>query len=139
MIKDVKKDIKSSYSSEEFILIQAINAFNETTRAQNLIFERLSEWYGIYLPEVKASSPSVLAQLTLLMKDRDSISRETIAKILNDDQKAEIVHKKISSTMGRANISQEELKAIIAFANLSRRTEETLLELDEYIKGASNR
>ena len=58
MIKTAKGDIKEAYGNEEYILIQAINAFNESSRSYNLMYERLSEWFGIYFPEVRVGSPA---------------------------------------------------------------------------------
>lgn len=37
--------------SEDKLIIQAINNFDEITRMINIFYERLSEWYGFYYPE----------------------------------------------------------------------------------------
>jgi len=138
MIRKTKKDIAASYGNEEHILIQVINAFNETERAYNLVFERLSEWYGIYFPEVRANNPATLAELAAVLNDRESINKEAVEKILQDSQKAESVINKAASSIGR-RITSDEKEALMHFVGLSRSMHSTLTGLDDYIKAASTR
>ncbi|MGD0729566.1 MAG: NOP5/NOP56 family protein, partial [Candidatus Micrarchaeaceae archaeon] len=133
MLKKAKEGIRSSYENEEFALIQAINAYLETGKSYNLAYERLSEWYGIYYPEVKVSNPKTLADLAIVLNSKGEISEEKIKELITDEQKAESIYNKASSTMGR-EMSANERKALIGFANLSNRMYDTILELEEYIK-----
>jgi len=138
MIKETKGDIKEAYGNEEYILIQAINAFNETTRSYNLVYERLSEWFGIYFPEVRVSSPAVLAALAGSMCKGEEIDRDAIAKIIDDPDKAESIYNRAKDTMGRKPEGDEK-GAVSAFAGLATDMGEGLQGLDSYIKSASNR
>lgn len=138
MIKATKGEIREAYSNEEFILIQAINAFNETTRSYNLMYERLSEWFGIYFPEIKVGSPSVLAELATLLCSGGEVDGKEVARIIDDPQKAESICKKITETMGRKPEGDEK-EAIGAFANLTKDAGKGLQGLDAYIKAATNR
>jgi nucleolar protein 56 len=136
MIKKAKEDISTSYSNEEFALVQAINAYIETNKSYNLTFERISEWYGIYFPEVKIPNPKTLADLIIVLNSKDQISKEKIDEIINDEGKSESIYQKASSTMGRG-MGEREAKAIIGFAKMSNKMNETLLELESYIKETS--
>ena len=138
MIKETKGDIKEAYGNEEYILIQAINAFNESSRSYNLLYERLSEWFGIYFPEVRVSSPGVLAELALSMCTGTEPDKAAIAKIIDDPDKAAIIYEKAMETMGRKPDGDEK-EAVAAFANLSKEMGKGIQGLDAYIKSAANR
>lgn len=138
MIKVTKGDIKEAYGNEEFILIQAINAFNESSRSYNLIYERLSEWFGIYYPEVRVGSPAVLAELAVAMCNGEELEKSAIEKIVDDPEKAESIYEKAKETMGRKPEGDEK-DAITAFAGLAKDMGKGLQGLDVYIKAAAGR
>jgi nucleolar protein 56 len=133
MIKKAKEGITSAYSNEETALIQAINAYLETNKSYNLAFERLSEWYGIYFPEIKVASPKALADLAIVLNGREEISKERISEIIEDSQKAESIYNKAMATIGR-EMNANEREALIGFAKMSNSLYETLIALESYIK-----
>jgi nucleolar protein 56 len=136
MIKKAKEGIRSSYTNEEHVLIQAINAYLETNKSYNLAFERLSEWYGIYFPEIKITNPKTLASLAIALNSREGISKETINSAINDEQKSASIYNKALATIGRS-MNANERNAILSFAELSNRMYDTLVELESYIKATS--
>lgn len=138
MLKSVRESIKGEYRNEEYALIQAINAFEETNRSYNLVFERLTEWYGIYFPEVKVPNPKSLAELVAAMNDRKSISKDAIQAIIKDPDKTESVFKRASESMGR-EMEDPERQAILAFARMSSDMNAAMEGLDAYIKDTANR
>ena len=135
MIKKAKEGISSAYSNEEFALMQAISAYLETGKSYNLAFERLSEWYGIYYPEIKMSNANQLAELAMVLNS-EAISKEEINAVIKDEQKSESIFKKATSTIGR-KMNANEKKAIMGFAKMSIQMLETLTELETYLKAAS--
>lgn len=138
MIRTAKGDIKEAYGNEEYILIQAINAFNESSRSYNLMYERLAEWFGIYFPEVRVGSPGVLAELAIAMCSGTEFNKAAIEKIIDDPQKAESIFNKAKETMGRKPVGDEK-EAVAAFANLSKDMGRGIGGLDTYIKAAATR
>ncbi len=136
MIRKAKEGITSAYSNEEHALMQAINAYLETNKSYNLVFERLSEWYGIYFPEIKIANPKTLADLAIVLNNRDGISKDEINTIMADPQKAESVYNKAKATIGRT-MSERERDAILNFAKLSNQMYDTMLGLEAYIKATS--
>jgi nucleolar protein 56 len=136
MIKKAKEGITSAYSNEEHALMQAINAYLETNKSYNLVFERLSEWYGIYFPEIKMSNPKALADLAIVLNSREGISKESITSIIEDTQKADSIYNKAKVTIGR-EMSKKEREAVLHFARLSNQMYDTLLGLEAYIKATS--
>jgi nucleolar protein 56 len=136
MIKKAKADIKGSYANEEFALVQAINAYLETNKTYNLAFERLSEWYGIYYPEIKVANAKTLTDLAMVLNSRSEISQEKINSIIQDEQKSESIYTKATSSMGR-EMNLNEMTALIGFAKLANQMFDTLLELETYIKATA--
>ena len=136
MLRSAKEGIKSAYQSEEYALMQAVNAYIETNRSYNLAYERLSEWFGIYLPEVRMANPETLARLVMAMKNGKD--RGAIEEAVKEGGKADEVYKKLMSTIGR-EMQSGEGSAISEFAKLTLSMSESLKGLDSYIKEASTR
>jgi nucleolar protein 56 len=133
---NTKNQIKVAYAKEEFALMQAINAYLETSKSYNLMYERLSEWYGIYYPEIKVGSQDMLAELALVLNDRGRLSKDAIKAVIKDDRRSADMYEKAMATMGR-EMTEGESKALLGFARLSKDAKETLDELDVYIKKAA--
>ncbi len=138
MLSEAREGIKSSYSSEEYSLIQAINAYMETSKSYNLGFERLSEWYGIYFPEVRISNPKTLASLSAELGNGQKPTLEAVEKAVNDAEAARKIYDKMNGSMGRG-MNGEEAKAIARFAELNNQIALLMDELDGYIKAAAGR
>ena len=138
MLKSAKEGIRNAYESEEYALMQAINAHIETSRSYNLNFERLSEWYGIYFPEIRMGNPNTLAALIIAVGNEQKPSKEKIVEAVKDADKAEAIYSKAVETIGR-RMNDDETKAIVRFARLSNEMAASLDELDSYIKAAANR
>jgi nucleolar protein 56 len=137
MLENAKEGIRSAYESEEFALMQASNAYRELSKSYNLAYERLSEWYGIYFPEIKIGNPKTLAQLALAL-NANPPDKDAIVKAVEDPSKAEEVYRKASGTMGR-KMGAEERDAVTRFAELSLSMDSALEQLKAYIKSASTR
>jgi len=136
MLKSVRASIKSEYQNEEHALIQAINAYDETSKSYNLVFERLTEWYGIYFPEVKIPNPESLARLVAVLNDKESISKEAIQAIINDADKSEQIFTRAGTSMGRT-MNPGERAAVLAFARMSTDMSTAMDDLATYIKATS--
>ncbi len=117
MLKSAKEGIKDAYSSEEYALIQAINAYLETSKSYNLVYERLTEWAGIYFPEKRFTNSKTLADFALSIAHDSQEEKSSIGRSMNEDEK----------------------KAIEGFAQMSKNMDAALSNLEEYIKQASNR
>ncbi len=116
MLKSAREGIKEAYSSEEYALIQAINAYLETNKSYNLAYERLTEWAGIYFPDRRFTSSRTLTEFAL------SVAQETNTK----------------SAMGRV-MNEDEKKSFGRFAEMSRNMDESMKALEVYLKAASTR
>ncbi|MEM3227366.1 MAG: hypothetical protein QXR58_01650 [Candidatus Micrarchaeaceae archaeon] len=137
MIENAKKGITESYASEEYALMQAIAAYLQLSKSYNLLSERLSEWFGLYVPELKVQSQKQLIELSTAFAE-GKVDNESIASILGSESNYRDVVKKINSTIGRKS-KEEEKKVFAEFARLGRMTSAVLDSLEGYITAAANR
>ena len=137
LIKEAKEGIKKAYSSEQYILMQAINAYLELNKEYNLANERLGEWSGIYLPDIKLGSAGALANVAIAIAEKKT-GVEEIKAIVGDDKKAESICKSIEAGAGRF-ITDDEATILKSFADYSIKTAALMAEMEVYMKGASTR
>jgi nucleolar protein 56 len=138
MLKGTREAIKVAYSNEEHSLIQAINAYNESNKLYNTVNERLSEWFGVYFPDVTISSPKAIAEISIMLSRDGRVSKEGLETALNDKDKADEIYTKMSEEAIR-KISAEEFSSMAAFARLSNSADESLKSLESYIDQAAKR
>ncbi len=138
MLKAAKEGIKSAYTSEEYALMQAVNAYRETSKSYNLAYERLTEWYGIYFPEIRMSNPDTLADLAIALNDKPSITKDSILAVVKDKEKAESIYTKAQSTIGR-QMNGDEKAALIGYAGMCKDMGAALKSIEAYLKVASER
>jgi nucleolar protein 56 len=138
MIQSAKEGIKEAYSSEEYALINAINAYLDINKSYNLVYERLTEWYGIYFPEVEINNSSTLTELALLVTKNPDADFATYLEIVKDNSKAKYVYERSKESIGR-KMNDDEKAALRNFAELSKSMAESLAALEAYMKIASGR
>ncbi|MFA4983607.1 MAG: C/D box methylation guide ribonucleoprotein complex aNOP56 subunit, partial [Candidatus Micrarchaeia archaeon] len=90
-----KKKVRVAISSRDNLLIQAVGAVDELNKASNLIFERLTEWYGMYFPEFKTPDNAKYVQGVLII-DRKNTDPAELEKVFGQQA---------ASIMGRARTS----------------------------------
>jgi len=137
MLEDAKKGIKEQYASEEYALIQAINAYLQLSKSYNLLFERLSEWFGIYIPELSIQNPKQLIAVSIAVAEGKNI-QDAASRVIGSNPNTEGILEKINSTIGRP-WNDEEKNTFLQVARLGAQIESTLDSLDAYINSAANR
>ena len=110
--KKARRKVQVAISSRDNLLIQSVSAVDEMNKASNLLFERLTEWYGMYFPEFKAAEPSKYVEGVLLF-DRHTPHEENIAKIFGEQ--AQSIMEKMKNSVG-TKLSQEDLSQIQSLA-----------------------
>jgi nucleolar protein 56 len=137
MIEGAKGAISSAYESEEYALMQAINAYLQINKSYNLVYERLSEWFGLYFPELNISNPKTLSDLAISAA-KGELTSERVEEIVGKEGNPAAMAKKIRETIGRKG-DKEEKDALLEFAKLSNNLYDTLNSLENYINGSANR
>ena len=138
MLKSAAEGIRDAYSSEEYALINAINAYLDTSKSYNLTNERLSEWWGIYFPDVEIGSPQALVSISMLLGGTGEPDFAAVLDALKDNAKAKQVYERIREPTGR-KLNEEERAALLGFAQLGKSMGDSLSTLDKYINAASHR
>lgn len=137
MLNEVKGEIKKGYSNEEYTLIQAINAYDETLRSYNLFSERLTEWFSLYYPSLKVSSPFLLSQLIPIIGKNESLDLDKINSVVNDIGKSNSIIQSLKDNIGK-DINDNELRVASDYAELVYETYNTLLKVKKYIDYTAN-
>ncbi|MEM4633972.1 MAG: NOP5/NOP56 family protein [Candidatus Anstonellaceae archaeon] len=107
-----KKQVKQAISSPDNLLIQSVGAIDELNRSANLLFERLSEWYGMHFPELKVSDNSKYVKVVLEL-DRKNPDSKKLEEILGPYGR-EVAQKAISSS--GADFSQRDIARVRSLA-----------------------
>ncbi len=107
-----RKKVQVAISSRDNLLIQSVGAVDEMNKASNLLFERLTEWYGMYFPEFKAVEPSKYVEAVLLI-DRHMPHEEKLQAIFGEQTPSII--EKMKNSVG-TKLSQEDLSQIQSLA-----------------------
>ena len=135
MLEKAKEGMKNTYEKEEFILIQASNAFEESNKSYNLANERLSEWFGLYIPELKVGNFITLANLAIMLANRNP-DKDRIIELVGNNERGEEIYKMINETIGR-ELSDQETKALQGFAEYTLSALKGMDILSEYIKATA--
>lgn len=110
--KKARKKVQVAISSRDNLLIQSVGAVDEMNKASNLLFERLTEWYGMYFPEFRTPEPSKYVEGVLLI-DRHTPHVEALEKTFGA-QAASIIGR-MENSVG-TKLSQEDLSQIQSLA-----------------------
>ena len=108
-----RKKVQVAISSRDNLLIQTVSAVDELNKSSNLLFERLTEWYGTHFPELKAAEPAKYVQgvLAIDRKNPDSAQIEAVF-----GPQAQSVMDKIRSSVG-SEFSEEDMRQVRALAS----------------------
>jgi nucleolar protein 56 len=100
-------------SSRDNLLIQSVSAIDELNKASNLLFERLSEWYGMHFPELRTSEPSKYVQGVLSI-DRKNPDPAVFERLFGEQGPSMLGRMRVS--VG-SQLSDEDLLQVKALAS----------------------
>lgn len=111
--KKAKKRVTIAVSSRDNLLIQTVSAVDELNKSSNLMFERLTEWYGMHFPEFKTADNAKYVEFVLSV-DRVVPDRQEVERLFGPS--AQSVYDKAKNSMG-SQLSPEDLSQIRALAS----------------------
>ncbi len=111
--RKAKKRVQIAISSRDNLLIQSVGAVDELNKASNLLFERLTEWYGMYFPEFKAGEPQKYVRGVMAI-DRESPDAASIEQMFGGQ--AQSIIDKAKNSNG-AKLSPEDLSQVRALGS----------------------
>jgi len=108
-----RKKVQTAISSRDNLLIQTVSAVDELNKSSNLLFERLTEWYGMHFPEFKTPEPVKYVQGVLLF-DRKNINQAEIEAVFGIQ--APNIIGRMKSTVG-SDLSEDDMRQVRALAS----------------------
>jgi nucleolar protein 56 len=94
--------------------VQTVGSIDDLNKTANLLFERLSEWYGIYFPELRLSDQKKYLK-AILSIDRKNASADALREALGES--AEIISQKAKTSMG-ADLTPADIEEIRSMAKM---------------------
>ncbi|MCX8202195.1 MAG: hypothetical protein N3G74_00050 [Candidatus Micrarchaeota archaeon] len=130
ILEEMKAKIKKSYLSKDNLLVFTDNAIADLEKQINLLFERLTEWYGAYFPELKMEDRVKYANLVLQIdKNNMAATKKAIQSIAGD--KANSIISSLEKTMG-SDLEEKDLDMIKLLAQQIITLEEAKSQLQQY-------
>jgi len=133
ILEEMKAKIKQSYLSRDNLLVFADNASSDLEKQANILFERLTEWYGIYFPELKLEDRSKYCNLVLQIDKKNmEQSKKAIQSVMGD--KAQNLISQLERSMG-TELQEKDLDTIKVVAQQILALEETMNQIEQYKEG----
>ncbi|MFH0817523.1 MAG: hypothetical protein V1909_02705 [Candidatus Micrarchaeota archaeon] len=120
-LENAKAGMKKAMAKRDRLITHVVGAIDDNNKAANLLFERLSEWYALYFPELRVSEPAKFCQLVVEL-DRDNPDFGLLIKVVGKE-KATFFSEKAKETLG-IEFKPEDLEAV-------RETAKRIIELYE--------
>jgi nucleolar protein 56 len=116
--KKARKKVTVAISSRDNILIQCVGAVDELNKSSNLLFERLTEWYGMHFPEFKTPDNAKYVQGVLVI-DRDNPNLAELEKVFGPQAPTLMGRMKVSvgtklsgEDLARVRLLAKEIQAL---------------------------
>ncbi len=136
LLELAKESVAKAYSTSEHAIMQAINTYNELEKVKNIINERLTDWYGIYFPELRISQHAYAVLASNIGTAKKNADYERLAELSGID--AASLKQLANSSIG-TEPAEEEYKAIKELAESQLEIEKLQSDLDAYIKKESEK
>ncbi|MFH1448598.1 MAG: hypothetical protein ABIG39_07080 [Candidatus Micrarchaeota archaeon] len=89
LLEKAKAGVTKALGKRDRALVHVVGAIDDNNKAANLLFERLSEWYGIYFPEMKINEPDKYCQLVAVF-DKNNVDFGQIIGIVGKEKAKEL-------------------------------------------------
>lgn len=129
MIEDARRKLKAAYIERDRLLTHTVSSIAEIDKTVNLLFEKLSEWYGVYFPELRVAEPDKYCKI-VLMFDRNNLEHRTLSELVGEE-KAKEIRDKAKRSVG-ADFGVEDMASVRALANEIVSLHSLRNSMDEY-------
>jgi len=103
--------IQSALLKRDNLLIFTVASIDDINKTANLLFERMSEWYGVYFPELKLAEPQKFCEFVLVF-DKSSPDEAALRAIVGDRAPEFVQKAKTSVGIKLAESDLDEIKRI---------------------------
>ncbi|MEM2974048.1 MAG: hypothetical protein QW112_00245 [Candidatus Micrarchaeia archaeon] len=133
ILEEMKQKMKTAFLSRDAILVHIDGMIEDLEKALNLLFERLSEWYSIYFPELKVAERTKYCRLVLAIDKEDMKGTTSRVKDVAGDNADEII-KQLETTSG-IDLLGKDVEKIREVANKIIELEKLKAEIEKYEEG----
>lgn len=132
-----RKKVRRAVEKRDLFVAQAVSALDDVNKILNLLASRIREWYGLHFPELDELLEEHEDYIKFVSEigDRDSASKEDLEAIGIKGELASKIVEAAKASMG-ADISDFDLQAIQALANVALELYEVRRNLEKYIDEA---
>ncbi|MGC8729928.1 MAG: hypothetical protein ACP5RP_00905 [Candidatus Micrarchaeia archaeon] len=138
-ISAARSKIKQVYESDEYPIMQAINTYMEMNKYYNMLYERLSEWFGIYFPELNNISQGIFPEIAAFLLNNPLPQLSDIEDITKDHSLALEIESKSKLAAARTPASSDEKETVLEMLDMEKRIRSSLSSLEKYIESAAKR
>jgi nucleolar protein 56 len=127
-MEKARQAVTEKVSSPDALITQTVQTIGELDRCINVLYEKLSEWYGLYFPEFRMSEVRTYCAVVLSLdrKNPDMVALEKVA-----GQKAQSILERARNSMG-AELSDADLGQIRMLAQNILSLYEMREEIESY-------
>ncbi len=127
--------LREDVEARDKYLAQAINSIDDINSILNLIYARLSEWYGIHFPELVDLVRDNNQYIRLVSKMRGKVRSEIVTEEISSlsERRQELIHHAAENSLG-ANISSYDMNPISNLASFGVEILKTKESLESYIE-----
>ncbi|MEM3781385.1 MAG: NOP5/NOP56 family protein [Candidatus Micrarchaeaceae archaeon] len=133
LLQLAKESVAQAYSTGEHAVMQAINTYNDLEKAKNLVHERLTEWYGIYFPELRISQHAYASLVARVGKSKRQADYEALARA--SGMEPEELKRLANSSIGKEP-EESEYNVIRQLAESELALESLQSSIDAYLKAS---
>ena len=109
LLEKARAGVKKELAKRDKLLVHIVGSIDDNNKAANLLFERLTEWYGVYFPEMRVAEPKKYCELVIEL-DRDNLNFDTLVRVLGKD-KAKSLESRARGSMG-LDMNPEDIEAV---------------------------
>jgi nucleolar protein 56 len=127
--------LRENVEARDKYLAQAINSIDDINSILNLIYARLSEWYGIHFPELLDLVRDNNQYIRLVSKMRGKVRSEIVTEEIDSlsERRQDLIHQAAESSLG-AEISVYDMNPISNLASFGVEILNTKESLEKYIE-----
>jgi nucleolar protein 56 len=127
-MEKARRGVQTAMLRRDNILVHTVNCIDELNKSANLLSERLTEWYGVYFPELRVSDPAKYCKLVAFL-DRENIDEARLRGLVGDA--APSIMQKARSSIG-VKLPESDLGAIRKLSAEIETIYELRAELEKY-------
>ncbi|MCI0503403.1 hypothetical protein L0Y65_01685 [Candidatus Micrarchaeota archaeon] len=134
-MKKARATVMQALRSRDMLLASVTRSIEDLDKSINLLGERYEDWYGIYLPELKAEDKLQFCTASLAI-DKDNLDEQGLASILGQKRASELMIASKNS-LG-AKLSQKDHSECLSLARAIISLEKLRKDYEDYQKELAN-